>query len=250
MPSLFYPYQQDTDHDIALADWWGQLKTSGDLDKLFSKDEQSMGRFMRDMRRPTDLVFQLDAGGRICRAAWFQPFTIGALTSIWLREDSRHSTSALKFVYEVLDHATRTWPVLVGITKQPDLLDAHRNLGYTISEPIPNAWDGEPAWFLTLTRAGFEEARHGRKQSSATQHIEGTGGTIQEPVRHLEPAPTIPSGPGETTRRDRRDLTNDPDAHHAAEQCEVGLQQVDDLPQRQPRPKSTRRHALRTAPKI
>ena len=90
MPSLFYPYQPDTDHDIALADWWGQLKTSGDLDKLFSKDEQSMGRFMRDMRRPTDLVFQLDAGGRICRAAWFQPFTIGALTSIWLREDSRH----------------------------------------------------------------------------------------------------------------------------------------------------------------
>ena len=46
MPSLFYPYQQDTDHDIALADWWGQLKTSGDLDKLFAKDEQSMGRFM------------------------------------------------------------------------------------------------------------------------------------------------------------------------------------------------------------
>ena len=79
MPPLFYPYHQDTDHDIALADWWGQLKTSGDLDKLFAKDEQSMGRFMRRMsrmNRPIDLVFQLDAGGRICRAAWFQPFTI------------------------------------------------------------------------------------------------------------------------------------------------------------------------------
>ena len=248
--STIYPYVPDSDHDIAVADWWGQLKTSGDLIKLFAADEQSMSRFMRDMRRPTELVFQLDAGGRICRAAWFQPFTIGALASIWLREDSRHSASALKFVYEVLDHATRTWPVLVGITKQAELLDAHRKLGYTITDPIPAAWDGEPAWFLTLTRAGFEEARYGRQQSTTTRHLEGAGEPLQEPIRHLEPAPTELGGPGEPTRPDWRDLTNDPDAHHAAEQCEVGLQQVDDLPQRQPRAKPTRRHAIRPAPKV
>ena len=55
--STIYPYVPDSDHDIAVADWWGQLKTSGDLTKLFAADEQSMSRFMRDMRRPTELVF-------------------------------------------------------------------------------------------------------------------------------------------------------------------------------------------------
>lgn len=244
-----HPYLPDTDHDLYLAQWWGHLRDSGDLTRLFATAEQPFSTFMSTMRRPTDVVFQLDPTNKfIIRLAYFQPFTIGALSGLWLHADHRRSRSALEFVLEVLDHATRTWPVIVGITKQPELLDAHRNLGYTISEPISAAWDGEPAWFLTLTRAGFEEARHGRQQTIG--RVEGAGAAEPIAVRHLEPAPELVGGPGEPARPDGGDCPDDPDAHDADELRPVGVQQIDDLSERQPRPKPTRRHAIRPAPKV
>ena len=240
-------YQPDTDHDLLVAHWWGHLRDSGDLAKLLAHDEQPFSRFMRDMRKPTELVFQLnpDNPTQIVRAAYFQPFTLGALVGLWLHESVRRTRDSLAFVEEVLTQGLRTWPLLVNFTKQPSLLDVHRKLGYTISEEIPAAWDGQSAWIMTLTRRSFEEAQHGRQQSRTTERIEGAGSEESSAVRHLEPDATIDGGAGEPAPPDRGCEPTHPAPDHPDELRPKRILTLTTIPQRQPRSKSPRRYAVR-----
>ena len=48
---------------------------------------------------------------------------------------------------------------ILGITKQEDLLDLHRKLGYVIMGPVPNLFDDDEAWIMYLTQESFETSR-------------------------------------------------------------------------------------------
>ena len=202
-------YQQDTDHDAYLAYWWGLLKQSGDLDKLFTAGEQPLSSFMYGMRKPTELVFEL-VDNHIARAAYFSPMPVGCMAGMWIESSHRADRASWEFVKLVLKQALATWPFLVGITRQPALLDAHRRLGYTISNEIPHAWGEHSIWLVTLTPAAFEEALTHGTQSRQERSGGQTGPTEPGDVQHLETDAGIVGGPGERTPPDGGDLTTDP----------------------------------------
>src|SRR5574343_752501 len=148
-----YMYQPRTEQDVLLAGWWKFLRDSNELHKLFPADQHALSSFLASFAKPVELVYQLNAGGEVCRAAWFSPsMQVGAEGGMWIHPDLRASKDSYAFVLRCLEVALDTWGVIFGITKQPALLDAHIQLGYTVSEELPSAWDGESAWIVLLTK--------------------------------------------------------------------------------------------------
>ena len=105
MPSLFYPINK-TPTTTSPSPTGGAAQNLRRPGQTVSKDEQSMGRFMRDMRRPhrsrvsNSMQAVASAAPRGSNPSPLAPSPLSGCA-----RDSRHSTSALKFVYEVLDHA-------------------------------------------------------------------------------------------------------------------------------------------------
>jgi hypothetical protein len=50
-----------------------------------------------------------------------------------------------------------SFPVLIGVTKQANLLPIHRKVGYTVLGPVPHLFDGQEATIMYLTRRAFRE---------------------------------------------------------------------------------------------
>lgn len=210
-----YGYQPHSEQDVLVAGWWKFLCDTDELHKLFPASQHSLSSFLASFARPVELVFQLNDGGEVCRAAWFSPsMQVGAEGGMWIHPDLRASKDSMAFVLRCLEVALDTWGVVFGVTKQPALLDAHIQLGYTVSEELPNAWDGDSAWIVILTKRAFEEARHVRPQSSRKSVRETAGRsepTVDEPNHtiHVEL-----DGTGDGTPQNRRDDLSLADAQH------------------------------------
>lgn len=243
-----YGYQPRSEQDVLVAGWWKFLRDTNELHKLFPASQHSLSSFLASFARPVELVYQLNDGGEVCRAAWFSPsMQVGAEGGMWIHPDLRASKDSMAFVLRCLEVALDTWGVVFGITKQPALLDAHIQLGYTVSEELPNAWDGESAWIVMLTKAAFQEARHGRSKGSGKPVRQAASGHQPTVARDDYSVHGEPDRPGQSVVEDGE--------HRAA-----GVSAGDDDPIRQVRvlqsetidhgsdgPVQNGRHPLRTA---
>ena len=221
-----YMYQPRTEQDVLLAGWWKFLRDSNELHKLFPADQHALSSFLASFAKPVELVYQLNDGGEVCRAAWFSPsMQVGAEGGMWIHPDLRASKDSYAFVLRCLEVALDTWGVIFGITKQPALLDAHIQLGYTVSEELPSAWDGESAWIVLLTKRAFQEARHGGSKSSRKPSREAAirrEPTVDEPDH---PVHVAIDGPGDGPAQDRGDVVSLADAQHHDPSRQVSLLQ-------------------------
>ena len=68
-----YGYQPRSEQDVLVSGWWKFLRDSNELHKLFPASQHSLSSFLASFARPVELVFQLNDGGEVCRAAWFSP---------------------------------------------------------------------------------------------------------------------------------------------------------------------------------
>lgn len=158
-----YRYEPTAEMDLAVAGMWSRMKQDGDLDKLFTKDGQSLSD-LYSLFKGTNrgLFFEADEQYGIWFGMWFEQIMGVAFLGVWVAKPCRNTHRALKAVLTVYEHSLRYFPAILGVTKQEGLLDAHVSLGYTVMGEVPGMWDGQRAWLLMLTRAGFLSANRKR----------------------------------------------------------------------------------------
>lgn len=147
-------YEPSLNEDLKLLQWWLKMNRDGDLERTFTEECRPLGAFYASMRSPTILVLGT-VGEKVELGAWMVPAMKGAFFGLWVARERRHSKSMFQQVVSVYSKALTLFPVLIGITKQEALLDAHRKLGYTVGDRMPGLFDGEDAWIVTLTKENF-----------------------------------------------------------------------------------------------
>src|SRR5260221_9952572 len=100
------------------------------------------------LQPPTAVFIELDLKIGAWFLAWLTPSFDGAFCSIWCHPTMRGSRQLVASSLKVWEMGLEEYPVLVGITKQPKLLDEHYRLGYTEVGVLPAFWGGEDATII------------------------------------------------------------------------------------------------------
>lgn len=103
-------------------------------------------------------MFAIDARG-VTVAGWTEKVFDGAIFSLYVRPNCRHSPSAWREVEQAYEAAFSVYPVLIGQTLQPSLHGIHLKMGYTYAGRFNKVFAGGPVYFYELTRENWE-ARH------------------------------------------------------------------------------------------
>ena len=156
-PTTFARYEPGhPDVDLWITKWWFKMTADGDLARSLSEQCQTLGQLFGLIASPTKYVLFVTDDDGIWFAAWFEPSLTGVFMGMWCSRERRRTRAGLHVLLDAWEWALLRWPVVLGITKQPDILDEHRRLGYAVHEPpVPHWFDGRPTWVLSLTRAGF-----------------------------------------------------------------------------------------------
>ena len=143
--------------DLLLVQWWAVASATGDLDRLFSSADIMPSDALRTFGAPQHTLLAYDDEG-IWWLMLCSPMMTGACVGLWIRPDKRHTKQALRATLTGYHYAFTQWPVLVGFTKQPELLSAHERVGYVVLGEIPLLYGGETAYVVYLTEQRFQEA--------------------------------------------------------------------------------------------
>ena len=160
-------------HEALVADWWFRrlAPDPDERNRLFHSSLHSLTKILWWAAHDVKLAFEYDADG-ISMAAWISPYMSGAEAGAWLRADKRRTVAAFKFIRKFYDAALQHFPVIVGLTKQPELHDLHLALGYRYVGEIPSLFDSVPAKIYAMTSESRREAPHGRFVKSNKHHTE------------------------------------------------------------------------------
>lgn len=150
-------------HETLVVKWYlSELRADPDeLKRLFHTSlALSLTKILWWAAHEVKLAFEFDAQG-IWAAAWLSPYMSGAEAGGWIRKDRRATIGAYRFIRHFYDAALQHFPVIVGITKQPELHDLHLALGYRYVGEIPALFDSVPAKIYAMTQESRREAPHG-----------------------------------------------------------------------------------------
>lgn len=161
-------YQPNEQNDLLLAKLWHDIRAAGDLDRLLMPRARTLSGFYGLFRLPTVLVFETDDSG-IWLAMWFEPIMSGAFVGLWIAPRMRHTKAAVDRVLEAQEIALRSWPVLIAVTKQENLLDEFARFGYDKLCAIPALFGGESAWITALTKETLDGYRRSERLRSAVR---------------------------------------------------------------------------------
>lgn len=151
-------YVPGTEGDAPLLKWYFTLVQEGSLQKLAGQSVYAVGAFMRLFAGPDVRIFYLEDDKGWWIASWMVPFMGGINWGFWIREDRRHTPrrDALDFLMQTQALGFAAVPVLLTCTKQEEVADVMKRLGYTVHGPIPKLFDGEDCWLSYRTREEFE----------------------------------------------------------------------------------------------
>jgi len=148
------PYVSSRDTDLLLAHWWAKMERDGDLPDLFTKSGQSLSSLYRIVGPGKTLLYGVDIGG-IWVAFWFEPMMSGVFMGAWVAREHRRTRRALDAFLQAWELALIHHTVVIGVTRQREIINEHERLGYTVLGCLPGIWDGEDAWAVMLTRPAF-----------------------------------------------------------------------------------------------
>lgn len=152
--SLYYPSREN---DLEIVRWWIRLERDGDLDKLMLEGGRTVNDLFRMVSAPKAMLYAATPEDGIWFAMWFEPCLNGAFCGAWLAKDKRGSRQGVYAFLDAWTWALAAFPVLIGVTKQTDLLRIHRRVGYTVLGSVPFLFDGQEATVMYLTRRAFRE---------------------------------------------------------------------------------------------
>lgn len=149
------PYVASRDTDLLIAHWWAKMERDGDLPDLFLPASQSLSGLYAVLTGPRkSVLYGVDISG-IWAAFWFEPVMSGVFMGAWVAWERRHTRRALDAFLQAWELALTHYTVVLGITKQREILSEHERLGYTVLGLLPEMWAGQDAWAIALTRPAF-----------------------------------------------------------------------------------------------
>ncbi len=154
----------DSNHILLAQNFWNTLKESGDLDGIFMNGQATTAYQLMDMLSPPNYGFlDIDDKG-VGMAIWFSSWMNAAWMGLWIREDKRQSIKYFQNLTSAMREAFKLVPVIMGVTKKPEILEIHRKLGYDISIVIPDLYGDKPGWIVQLHRDQFRFLKEKQKQ--------------------------------------------------------------------------------------
>lgn len=167
-------YQATQPQDYMIAMWWDDITASGEIEKLVASNARTLSSFFR-LFQPPNLMSYTEKDERIESAHWLEPVATSSsavFLSSWWEPESRGTkrhAQVMSTVYETIFAMGKK--TILGVTKQGELIGLHRSIGYDIMGPIPNLFDDEPAWIMSLTELKFKAGRLFRAANKSAQHI-------------------------------------------------------------------------------
>lgn len=157
-------YSQSPAEDLLMLRWWIHLNETGDINRLMLPDARRLSPFLNVFKWPLALIYSLDKHNEIDNAFWAAPNDgmskhKAAYCGIWCRADRRGKRHQFDFTAFVYTFAFEFYEVLLGMTWQPDLLDIHQKLGYSIVGCVPKLYDEDFLYIVHLTRENFNASR-------------------------------------------------------------------------------------------
>jgi len=147
-------------HEFLLVSWYTTLRADPDeLNKLLFPNLHNLTALLNWAAHQVKFFFDMDAAGLTC-AAWLAPVLSGAEAGAWLRKDQRKSYSSAIFMNRFYKVALEAFPVIIGITCQPELEKVHLMLGYEKVGEVPYLYGGRLAVIYAMTK----ETRNGRRR--------------------------------------------------------------------------------------
>ena len=150
-------------HEAFLLAWFFHLRQTGDLDKVAHPSLHTLTTFLNHYANDVKLGFASDTKG-IWFASWVRPLMNAGEFGLWIREDKRHSPTALKCLYESYNTCFQWYTTLIGISKQGHLKEIHEKMGYVQCADIPAVWSGNAVQVYYLTKDAYNERIIGKKQ--------------------------------------------------------------------------------------
>ena len=160
-----------------LAAWWYDLKTTGEIHRLFNTSVSLRGLLNEIGNDPIVWIGEIDGAVKVITVAWVKPYMDGAFFNYWNHEALRGTRLQGQITVPIYRAALKRFGFIIGTTWQRDLLRIHSHLGYRIFGPFEGLCKGKEAYLVTLTRDDFEnsalvslmtrlEARDGKRQES------------------------------------------------------------------------------------
>jgi hypothetical protein len=151
-----------------LVQWWAEMQKSDEFARAVHSSAQNLDAFICYFRHTASLMFEADDKG-IWFAASSTPLYDGAMWDVWIRDDKRHTASALKAIELSYGLALERFPNLFGITQQRELHAIHLKLGYTYGGVLKENMDGKTQYIYQLTREGWASRKEAAMQIRATK---------------------------------------------------------------------------------
>lgn len=155
--NILTQYEQNPMHDTIMLQWYALLHQTGDAANLLPWSVGTVSQFYEYINpKRLWIQFKIDNAG-VWFVAVYTSMFIGAQFDMWVRADKRAGKAWLASMCEALEWGFERWPVLIGLTAQPNLLDGHKRLGYSVVGKVPQFWDGErDLWIMHITKASYE----------------------------------------------------------------------------------------------
>ena len=153
-------YKCQADQDILIARWWEHLVETGDINLVAARNARSLSGFFSMIGPPRVLFYTGEES--VDFAVWLERAgnaDKGYYFSNWIAEHLRGTRRHLRLMHMSYESAFKFADVLVGITKQKELLDIHRKIGYVYGCVIPYFFDSDPAYIVYLTKAGYRSSK-------------------------------------------------------------------------------------------
>jgi len=174
-------------HEMLLLKWYLDIMAKPDeFQKLFMKPLRQLTAMLTWAATQVRMGFEMDGDG-ISMIAWVEPCMSGAFFGAWVREEQRKGIKQFTFIRQAYKWALEFFPVLIGVTKQPELHDLHIALGYQYVGKIEHLFDDDPAMLYMLDREHFYGRRRRKDLNLKQQHIQpvraiaGVDGAATEP---------------------------------------------------------------------
>lgn len=153
----------DPDHILLAQNLWNTLKESGDLEGIFMKHEITTSYQLMHMLSPPNYGFlDIDDKG-VMMGIWLTSWMNAAWMGLWIREDKRQSKKCFTNLVDAMRETFKLVPVIMGVTKKPEILEIHKKLGYDISIVVPDLYGAKPGWIVQLHRDQFRFLKQKQK---------------------------------------------------------------------------------------
>ena len=157
-------YRRTTEEEIILAQWWEQLRISGDAQHLFPTTDISLTAFLNLFNSSTVLLhYALDDEGAVKVAGWLEQANHAKehcmYITWWASEKLRGSKEFMRYTFSILDIYTGTVPVIIAFGPRPEIAKLQKSIGFDIIGSVPKMYNGRDCNVMYITRDLFEQSK-------------------------------------------------------------------------------------------